>query len=59
MDLIIKLVNKWKQERYKKRLDSAAELVEAYGFTVVKIVSRAGSDYILSADGRMYRIGRK
>ncbi len=59
MGLIRELVGKWMKASEKLRLDRAAKLVEAHGFAVVKIIRRAGSDYILAADGSLHRIGRK
>lgn len=45
----------WAEKQYRW----AVKIVKSHGFSIVRMVNKAGTDYIVANDGRMFRIGRK
>lgn len=41
-----------------KKYHWAVKIVKSHGFSIVRMVNKAGTDYIVANDGRMFRIGR-
>lgn len=37
----------------------AVKIIKSHGFSVVRIVNRAGTDYLVGNDGRFYQVGKK
>lgn len=44
---------------HNRRLNKAVRVITSYGLLPVRIVHRAGSDYLVGMDGTHYRIGAK
>lgn len=42
-----------------KKYQWAVGVIKSHGFSVVRMVHKAGTDYIVGNDGRMFRIGRE
>lgn len=40
----------------KRQLDRAQALIESYGLSVVKLVERAGTTYVVNADGTYLKL---
>lgn len=59
MNLVSVLIAKWRNKRIKSKLESAEKIIEEAGYTVCKIVNRAGTDYIIDSTGAFHKIGRK
>jgi hypothetical protein len=53
------LWNKLKSWYHNRRLTKAVTIITQYGLLPVKIVNRAGADYLVGMDGTHYRIGGK
>lgn len=45
----------WENKKY----EWAKSIIKPHGFSIVRIVNRAGTDYLVANDGRMFRIGRE
>jgi len=45
----------WENRKYQWAL----KVIKSHGFSVVRMVNKAGTDYLVANDGRMYRIGRE
>lgn len=53
---MVRQLKKWWEAR---KYQWALKVIKSHGFSVVRMVNRAGTDYIVANDGRMFKIGRK
>lgn len=45
----------WEEKKYRW----ACTIISSHGFSIVRLINRAGTDYILGNDGQMYAVGRR